>query len=87
MHNTPLQQFAPYRIMGGLYAKYYEKSPPCNVQSYSGKLTPKHTIPVPMTLPLPGGLPALITAAGERTAWRFIEFFTATIFQPDARAT
>ncbi len=28
---------------------------------------------------LPGGLPALISDAGERTAWRFVEFFTATI--------
>ena len=28
---------------------------------------------------LSGGLPALISDAGERTAWRFVEFFTATI--------
>jgi hypothetical protein len=40
---------------------------------------------VPAALPLPGGLPALITAAGERTSWRFVEFFTATIRNPNTR--
>jgi hypothetical protein len=36
-------------------------------------------------MPLPGGLPALIANAGERTAWRFVEFFTATIHTPHTR--
>jgi integrase/recombinase XerD len=40
---------------------------------------------VPVTLSLPGSLPALITAAGERTAWRFVEFFTATLHNPHTR--
>ena len=34
---------------------------------------------IPAAVSLPGGLPALISDAGERTAWRFVEFFTATI--------
>ena len=34
---------------------------------------------------LPGGLPALIAAAGDRTTWRFVEFFTATIRNPHTR--
>ncbi len=33
----------------------------------------------PAVISLPGGLPALISDAGERTSWRFVEFFTATI--------
>ncbi len=33
----------------------------------------------PAAVSLPGGLPTLISNAGERTAWRFVEFFTATI--------
>jgi len=40
---------------------------------------------VPASLPFPGGLPALIAAGGERTAWRFVEFFTATIRNPNTR--
>jgi site-specific recombinase XerC len=48
-------------------------------------LTPDSTALVPAVLSLPGGLPALITAAGERTAWRFVEFFTATIRNPHTR--
>jgi site-specific recombinase XerD len=47
--------------------------------------TPDLTTLVPASLPLPGGLPALITAAGERTAWRFVEFFTATVRNPNTR--
>jgi integrase/recombinase XerD len=47
--------------------------------------TPDLTTLVPATLSLPAGLPALITAAGERTAWRFVEFFTATIRNPHTR--
>jgi site-specific recombinase XerC len=39
----------------------------------------------PAVLSLPGGLPALIATAGERTAWRFVEFFTATIRNPHTR--
>jgi integrase/recombinase XerD len=39
----------------------------------------------PITLSLPGGLPALIATTGERTAWRFVEFFTATIRNPNTR--
>jgi integrase/recombinase XerD len=48
-------------------------------------MTPESTTLVPATLSLPGGLPALITTAGERTAWRFVEFFTATIRNPNTR--
>jgi len=33
----------------------------------------------PAGITLPGGLPALIEGASEKTAWRFVEFFTATI--------
>jgi hypothetical protein len=38
---------------------------------------------VPASLPLPGGLPALLAAAGETIAWRFVEFFTATLRNPN----
>jgi hypothetical protein len=31
-------------------------------------------------------LPAVIARAGERAAWRFIEFFTATIRNKNTRA-
>jgi site-specific recombinase XerC len=48
-------------------------------------MTPDRTILAPATVLLPGGLPALITTAGERTAWRFVEFFTATIRNPHTR--
>jgi integrase/recombinase XerD len=48
-------------------------------------MTPDMTTLVPASLPLPGGLPALIAAAGERTAWRFVEFFTATLRNPHTR--
>jgi site-specific recombinase XerC len=48
-------------------------------------MTTEITTLAPVTLPLPGGLPALITAAGERTAWRFVEFFTATLRNPHTR--
>jgi hypothetical protein len=37
----------------------------------------------PAVLTLPGGLPVLIERAGERTAWRFVEFFTATLRNPN----
>jgi hypothetical protein len=33
----------------------------------------------PAVIDLPGGLPDIITAAGDRAAWRSVEFFTATI--------
>lgn len=39
----------------------------------------------PAVITLPGGLPALIESAGERTAWRFVEFFTATIRNANTR--
>jgi len=48
-------------------------------------MTTDLTTLVPASLPLPGGLPALFAAAGERTAWRFVEFFTATIRNPHTR--
>ena len=48
-------------------------------------MTPDLTSLVPAVLPLPGGLPALIATAGERTAWRFVEFFTATLRNPHTR--
>ena len=32
-------------------------------------------------------LPALIAAAGERAAWRFLEFFTVNIRNKNTRAT
>jgi integrase/recombinase XerD len=48
-------------------------------------MTPDRTTLVPTVLSLHGGLPALITAASERTAWRFVEFFTATIRNPNTR--
>ena len=33
----------------------------------------------------PAQLPALITASGERASWRFMEFFTAAIRNPNTR--
>jgi site-specific recombinase XerD len=39
----------------------------------------------PSVITLPGGLPALIERAGERTAWRFVDFFTATIRNVNTR--
>jgi len=39
----------------------------------------------PAVITLPGGLPALIERAGEKTAWRFVEFFTATIRNVNTR--
>ncbi len=41
----------------------------------------------PALLPLPGGhlVPAAIAAAGEQAAWRFIDFFTANIRNPNTR--
>jgi hypothetical protein len=39
----------------------------------------------PAVITLPGGLPALIENAGERTAWRFVEFFIATIRNANTR--
>jgi len=48
-------------------------------------LTTDLTLLAPAGLSLPGGLPALVTTAGERTAWRFVEFFTATIRNPNTR--
>jgi site-specific recombinase XerD len=45
-------------------------------------------IPAPSVLvPLPGGhlVPATIAAAGDQAAWRFIEFFTANIRNPNTR--
>jgi hypothetical protein len=43
------------------------------------------TIVSPHAVDLPAGLPPLITAAGERAAWRFVESFTATIRNPHTR--
>jgi integrase/recombinase XerD len=40
----------------------------------------------PAVITLPGGLPALIEGAGDRAAWRFVEFFTATIRNVNTRA-
>jgi site-specific recombinase XerD len=40
----------------------------------------------PAVISLPEGLPSLITDAGDKTAWRFVEFFTATIRNPNTRA-
>ncbi|TJV16019.1 MAG: hypothetical protein E5Y07_19495 [Mesorhizobium sp.] len=34
---------------------------------------------------LPHALPALVDAAGERARWRFLEFFTAHIRNPNTR--
>jgi integrase/recombinase XerD len=39
----------------------------------------------PIMLPLPGDLPALIVDASERTAWGFVEFFSATLRNPHTR--
>jgi site-specific recombinase XerD len=39
----------------------------------------------PAIISLPGGLPDIITAAGDKTAWCFVEFFTATIRNPNTR--
>ena len=33
----------------------------------------------------PAQLPALITASGDRASWRFMEFFTAAIRNPNTR--
>lgn len=39
----------------------------------------------PAVITLPGGLPALIEGAGDRAAWRFVDFFTATIRNANTR--
>lgn len=39
----------------------------------------------PAVIALPDGLPDMITAAGAKTAWRFVEFFTVTIRNPNTR--
>jgi hypothetical protein len=36
----------------------------------------------PNAIDLSGSLSALITTAGKRGAWRFLDFFTATIRNP-----
>jgi hypothetical protein len=42
---------------------------------------------VVQTLPVAGvALPALITHAGEKAAWRFLEFFTVNIRNKNIRA-
>jgi hypothetical protein len=41
---------------------------------------------VPATPSIELHLPALIAGAGERAAWRFIEFFTVNIRNPNTRA-
>jgi hypothetical protein len=33
-----------------------------------------------------GSLPTLIAAGGEQTAWRYVEFFTVNIRNPNTRA-
>jgi hypothetical protein len=38
----------------------------------------------PTVITLPGGLPDIITTAGDKTAWRFVEFFTSAICNPKA---
>ncbi len=48
-------------------------------------MTTDITTLAPAVVLLPGGLPAPIAAAGERTAWRFVEFFTATIRNQNTR--
>jgi hypothetical protein len=48
-------------------------------------MTTEHTISSTALIVLPQTLPSLITNAGERTAWRFAEFFTATIRDPNTR--
>ena len=43
---------------------------------------------LPVTFPRVSGgmpLPALVLNAGEKTAWRFVEFFTPTIHNPHSR--
>jgi integrase/recombinase XerD len=45
-----------------------------------------HIVPqTPAVIALPGGLPALIESAGDRAAWRFVDFFTATIRNVNTR--
>jgi site-specific recombinase XerD len=39
----------------------------------------------PAVIALPEGLPALIENAGDKATWRFVEFFTATIRNPNTR--
>ena len=39
----------------------------------------------PSIISLPESLPTIIIDAGDKTAWRFIEFFTATIRNPNTR--
>jgi integrase/recombinase XerD len=48
-------------------------------------MTPDITTLAPAVVSLPGTLPALIATVGERTAWRFVEFFTASIRNPNTR--
>jgi hypothetical protein len=48
-------------------------------------MTTEHTISSTALIALPQTLPSLIAAADERTAWRFAEFFTAPICNPNTR--
>jgi hypothetical protein len=41
------------------------------------------SIITPDAIDLPGGLPSMITNAGERAAWCFLDFFTATLCNPN----
>jgi hypothetical protein len=45
-------------------------------------MTTEHTISSTAVIAVPQTLPSLV-AAGERIAWRFTEFFTATIRNPN----
>jgi site-specific recombinase XerD len=49
------------------------------------QVTTDITLYASTVLSLPAGLPALIATASERTAWRFVEFFTATLRNPHTR--
>ena len=47
-----------------------------------GELVPSSALPMPA---LPTAVPALIAARGDQAAWRYVDFFTANIRNPNTR--
>jgi site-specific recombinase XerD len=48
-------------------------------------MTAEHSTFSTVLIAHPQTLPSLVAAASERTAWRFLDFFTATIRNPNTR--
>jgi len=48
-------------------------------------MTTAHPILIPDAIASLAGVPVLVATAGEKTAWRFVDFFTATLRNPNTR--